>query len=316
MSRQYALRIITVAFVVFVGGFFVFGKSDYSLLNSSGGDLVIIVRQAKLNPPPLPIRGVYVTSWVAGSSQRMNEIIKLVDETELNAVVIDVKDYSGKLAFKTKIPLADSSGAHREIRIRDVDGLIKRLHEKNIYVIGRVQVFQDPTLAEARPDLAVQDKTEGIWRDYKGLAWLDPAAKEVWDYTVAIAQEMDKHGFDEVNLDYIRFPSDGPLSRMRFLHWDGTVPRPEIIRSFYSYFREKTKEDNIRISADVFGLTALRALDSRYDGNIGQRMADALPNFDFISPMVYPSHYATGTIGIADPNENPYPIVNASLLAT
>lgn len=316
MNRQYALRIITIAFVVFVGGFFIFGKSNYALLNNSG-NLAIVIRQAKLDPPPSPVRGIYVTSWVAGSSRRTNELIKLIDETELNAVVIDVKDYSGQLAFRTSTPLAEKSGAHKEIRIRDIDGLINRLHEKNIYVIGRVQVFQDPTLAEARPDLAVQDGLDGgVWRDHKGLAWLDPAAQEVWDYTVAIAQEMDKHGFDEVNLDYIRFPSDGLLSRMRFFHWDGILPRHEVIRSFYSYFREKTKEAGIRISADVFGMTALNALNSRYDGNIGQRMVDALSYFDFVSPMVYPSHYATGTIGLADSNADPYRIVNTSLLAT
>ncbi len=306
--------------ILLAGGFFVFIKTDFEINNENLKNLFVdnnqekIERPQKLKNPPSPIRGIYITAWVAGGSSRINELITLIDETELNAVVIDVKDYSGKLSFETNIPLAEEIGAHNEIRIADIDSLIKKLHERNIYVIGRTQVFQDPTLAKARPDLAVQDNYTGsIWRDHKGLSWLDPMSQEVWDYNLDIAREMDERGFDEINFDYIRFPSDGILERMSFPFWDEVTPRYDIIRSFFKYMREETAKDNIIISADLFGMAAWLALDFDYDLNIGQRLIDALPYFDYICPMVYPSHYAGTGTGYKNPAEYPYEIVFTSL---
>lgn len=268
----------------------------------------------KLASPPSIIKGIYITGWVAGTESRISSLIDLINSTELNTVVIDVKDYSGYLSFKTNISLAQEVGAHNEPRIRDINSLIERLHKNNIYVIARVQVFQDPVLALARPDLAVSDDRTGKpWRDDKGLSWLDPASHEVWDYTVDIAKEANMRGFDEVNLDYIRFPSDGNLKVMAFPFWDEETPRHEIIESFYKYFREKTREDNIKISADVFGMTAWNALKTDYDLGIGQRLVDAVGYFDFVSPMVYPSHYQNLGTGFANPALYPYEIVSISL---
>jgi len=319
MDRRQTLVIGTVIIVI-LGGFFVFGRFNYSLepeaLTASIQENITLPPQ-KLNPPPSPIRGIYITSWVAGSKKRLNELIDLVNSTELNAVVIDVKDYSGYLSFKTSIPLAEQSGAHGQLRIADIDELINLLHQNNIYVIGRVQVFQDPILANARPELAVGDSINlNPWRDNKGLAWLDPAGRLAWDYTLDIIREMDAHGFDEVNLDYIRFPSDGNLERMVFPFWDGVSPRYSIIRSFYEYIRSKTAKDNIIISADIFGMAAWRASDFDYDLNIGQRMVDAIKYFDYVSPMVYPSHYSSGSTGFTVPAEHPYEIVFTSLKNT
>lgn len=321
MEKRRVFFIITVLLVVIAGGFFVSSGMEYFLAPGlenlearlPTGSLASTDKAQKLSSPPSPIKGIYVTSWVAGTASRISEIIKLVDETELNAVVIDVKDYSGKLSFKTDIALAEEIGAHNEIRIKDIDSLINRLHSKNIYVIGRIQVFQDPTLANARSDLAIKDKlTGGVWRDNKGIAWLDPASREVWDYSLAIAREMNDRGFDEVNLDYIRFPSDGPLETMSFPFWDEITPRYDIIRSFFEYIRQETKKDKIVLSADIFGMAAWRAMDFAYDLNIGQRMVDALPNFDVIAPMVYPSHYGAVT-GYENPAFHPYEIVFTSL---
>jgi hypothetical protein len=160
-----------------------------------------------------------------GLKSRIDYVIELARRTGVNAVVIDVKDYSGYIAYRTAVPDAQKYGAIRPT-VRDLDSVIKRLHEANIYVIARVTVFQDPILARARPELAVHRASlvkaqggmtkETIWLDHKGLAWMDPASRRAWDYNIAIARDTLQHGFDEVNFDYIRFPSDGNMRDMQY----------------------------------------------------------------------------------------------------
>src|SRR3989344_6995143 len=160
---------------------------------------------------PVPLKAVYMTSYVAGSPAVRQGVISLIDETEVNAVVIDIKDYTGRIAFPVNDPVLKETGAS-ERRISDLDELIKTLHEKNIYVIGRVSVFQDQYLVGKRPELAVKNKHgTAAWKDHKGVRWLDAGAKPVWEYITAISKEAYARGFDEINLDYIRFPSDGPM---------------------------------------------------------------------------------------------------------
>ncbi|MDP1538838.1 MAG: putative glycoside hydrolase, partial [bacterium] len=162
--------------------------------------------------PPLTIKAIYFTSWSAGVDSRISYLIEIIKNTELNAAVIDIKDYSGFVAYDTKLTEVKNYRAE-QIRIRDIDGLIKRLHNEGIYVIARILVFQDPVLARAREDLAIKNKSTGkLWLDNKNLAWMDPAAREVWDYNIAIAKEAAERGFDELNFDYIRFPSEGDLN--------------------------------------------------------------------------------------------------------
>src|SRR3989344_5585527 len=141
-------------------------------------------------PTPSPLRGIYMTSWVAGTTDWRNKLVKMIDETELNSVIVDVKDYSGRIAFEIKNPVLQEAGAE-EIRIPDIAEFIKFLHSKNIYAITRISVFQDAHLAKKRPDLAVKKKSGGIWKDYKGISWLNPASKEVWDYTILVAKEAE-----------------------------------------------------------------------------------------------------------------------------
>jgi len=234
-------------------------------------------------------------------------VIDLARTTELNAVVIDIKDFSGEVAYETDVSEVKEYGAER-LKIRNIEALIKRLHEANIYVIARVTVFQDPILARARPDLAVQSiAQEGIWADHKGLGWVDPASEEAWNYTVAIARDAASRGFDEINFDYVRFPSDGNLQDMRFPVWDEQTLQRAVIREFFSYLRERL--DDVVISVDLFGLTT----SSRDDLGIGQVIEDALEYFDYVYPMVYPSHYAMGYRGYRKPAEYPYEVVHFSM---
>lgn len=315
-ARKKFILSFSLTLALIIGGFFTFTNTDYAVSNKSSSiNVNRIDRPQKLTNPPSPIKGVYATSWVAGNEERIDDLIDLIKTTELNAIVIDIKDYSGELTFDTGIPLAEEIGAHDVIRVRDIDALINRLHQDNIYVIGRVQVFQDPTLAEAKPEFAIGNTYTGkLWRDTNKLSWLDPANYNVWNYVMDIARSMDDHGFDEVNFDYIRFPTDGVLEAMDFPFWDEVTSKHETISAFFGFLKKETEKEGITFSADIFGMAAWRALDFEYDLNIGQRMVDAIEYFDVVAPMVYPSHYARDVTGFRNPAEHPYEVILNSLL--
>lgn len=294
------MRLFFFAIIFCLAALFFFQKNPinlaikHNIVERMPGD---IEPQQPLTHPPSTIKAIYATSWSAGSEKRMTELIKLIKETELNALVIDVKDYTGAISYL---------GPERQIA--KINTLIKRLHDENIYLIGRVAVFEDQTFTLTRPDLALKNKLTGeLWKNYKGLHWLDAAAIENWDHTVTIAEDMIDRGFDEINFDYIRFTSDGNMETIAYPKWDATTPRHETMRRFFAYLREKLP--NAKLSADLFGMTTTNADDL----GIGQRLEDALPYFDAIAPMVYPSHYIKGFIGYENPATAPYEVVKYSM---
>ncbi|GFE60247.1 putative glycoside hydrolase [Geobacter sp. AOG2] len=262
-------------------------------------------RQQLLNTE---VRAIYITSWTAGIS-RFQTLIDMVSHSNLNAVVIDIKDSTGKVGYDSKVPLVAQTGAY-EKRIRDLDAILKQCRDKKIYTIARIAVFQDPNLAKARPDLAVGGGGRKIWKDRKGLSWVDPASKDVWDYNLAIAREAAAKGFDEVQFDYVRFPTDGKLKTMTYPVYKHDVPKHEIIRRFFQYVDQQMKSVDVLTSADIFGLTTM--VDD--DMNIGQRIQDVADYVDFVCPMIYPSHYPHGHLGLKNPAEHPYRVIyDASL---
>jgi len=260
---------------------------------------------------PSSVKAVYVSSWTAGSQKYRDPIIKMIDDTELNAIVIDVKDSTGRIGFAVSDPELQKMGT-TENRIPNVRALTNLLHEKNIYIIGRVSVFQDPVLTKLKPDWAVTKKSDDtVWKDKKGLSFLDPANKEVWKYVVRIANDAYAQGFDEINFDYIRYPSDGNLQDINYRLKEGET-RSDNIEKFFIYLASEMKKDqNIPISADVFGLTT----EVNNDMGIGQVWEKALPHFDFLSPMIYPSHYPSGHNGFKNPAEHPYDVINSALVS-
>lgn len=245
-------------------------------------------------------KGLYLTAYSAGSPKKIDEIISLIDKTELNAVVIDIKDYSGKILYDSQIKLVNDLKTD-EKRLGDVKSLVDKLHKNNIYVIARQTVFQDPVLAERKPEWAIKNKAGGLWRDNKGLVWVDPSKKEVWSYNVAIAKEAIAFGFDEINFDYVRFPSDGNMSQAVFSI--GTSSKKEVMKRFYHFLNIKLKDEPVWISLDMFGLVMEKKGED--DMRIGQRIADAVDETDYISPMMYPSHYPSGHLGLANPAQHP-----------
>lgn len=257
---------------------------------------------------PKPLRGVYVSSWVAGTESTINRIINLIDTTSANAIIIDIKDATGRISYipKDEALLAIGSGT---TRIRNLPALIERLHEKNIYVIGRISVFQDPFYATKFPDQAYKDTRTGLtWHDNKGLSWVKNDSLAVWEYTVRIAKDAYAQGFDEINLDYVRYPSDGLLSYLDTTSME--KGRTGTMSDFFSYIDEELRaKANIPLSADLFGLT----MSAQGDLGIGQILELVAPHVDYVAPMVYPSHFAKGTYGVVDPANQPYAIIHKSL---
>jgi hypothetical protein len=267
----------------------------------------------KLSNPPEIIKAIYLTGWSAGSISYMPYLKNLLKSTEINAVVIDIKDYSGLVSYSSEVEDVKKYKL-KNWAISDINSLINFLHSQNVYVIGRISVFQDLAYSKIKPELAVYDKEQTknisepiLWRDYKNLSWLDPASKEIWDYNIALAKEAFLLGFDEINFDYIRFPSDGNLKNMGFPFWDEKIPMRSVIRNFFQYVRTELYGE--KISVDLFGLTTVESNDL----GIGQKIEDSFEFFDYVCPMVYPSHYAPGFIGFQNPAEYPYQVIKYSL---
>ncbi len=261
-------------------------------------------------PRPEHVRGLYVNAWAAGSTRRMDEMLAIARETEINSLVIDVKDATGFLSHRSSVPLAAEIGATEEIRIRDLPALLQRLEAEGIYPIARIVVVKDPLLATQRPEMAIQDTAGGVWIDSKQIIWLNPFSQGVWDYHVAIAREVAEMGFPEIQWDYIRFP-DAPASDMAraVFPGGGELERVDAIRGFLSQARDELADLEVRSTADVFGVTT----SYRRDIGLGQRWEDFIDVVDMALPMVYPSHYFAGSFGFENPNAYPYEVVQTAL---
>ena len=283
-----------------------FAERNYQDLASAISNSVeeIVVTHIKT---PDPLKAVYLTSYAAGNQKFRNMLFDIVDKTEINAVVIDIKDYTGKISFLVNDPYLVEIGS-AENRIPDIKSFIDQLHKKNVYVIGRISSFQDSYLINIYPDSAVKNKKGGIWKDFKGVKWLDASSENVWKYLTAIGREAYSVGFDELNFDYIRFPSDGDMQDISY-PWSGNKTRREVMRSFFSYLKQSFATSSIPISVDFFGLTT----SADGDLGIGQNLNDALEYFDYVSPMVYPSHFAKGFLGFPKPAQYPYEVIKYSM---
>ena len=278
-------------------------------------------------PLPEQVKTIYMTACALGTLSFRADLLDVIDTTEVNSIMIDIRDYSGSISFPPpKDSVWYSAWQRAKCGARDAAEFIATLHSKGVYVIGRITVFQDPYIAsQRRPDLAVKRADgETVWRDYKGLSFIDVGAKEYWDEIVELTKLSYNLGFDELNYDYIRYPSDGPMRDISFPH-SGTSSRADNLERFFIYLNEKVSDpelySDIRhnntgrdeaapyLSADLFGFTAT----NRDDLSIGQIIERAFPYFDFIAPMVYPSHYPYNHLGLGDPNDHPYLIVNHAM---
>lgn len=306
-------------------------------------------KQKKLTLPEFNVKGIYVTGWVAGIPNRMDKLINLVDETELNSMVVDVKDALGYLSYESSVARSKNFRANKN-KIRNINSLLEKLNKKGIHTIARIAVFKDAFLANNFPQYALQirkkvsikdrrlmeednkeireyqknitDSTKNLNSNsqpqlssdtnkhrietYSSTSWVNPANQEVWEYNIKLAQEAFELGFDEVQFDYIRFPAlrdnKSAVTKQR--------SKQSIINDFISTAYKQLAKFEKPISIDVFGLTT----SVNNDLGIGQNFSQLGKYANIISPMVYPSHYSRGTLGVANPAANPYEIVYQSMV--
>lgn len=255
------------------------------------------------------VKGIYVTGPVAGS-ERMNDLITLVDETELNTMVIDVKNDEGEITWKME------TASVKEMEngvpyIRDINALMTTLKEHDIYTIARIVCFKDPVFAKNHVDCALRKPDGGSVTDAYGLAWVNPYDEAVWNYLVEVAQAASDAGFDEIQFDYVRFPIGSDADAADYKVDMASYTKEQAISGFLSYACEKLHEKDIVAAADVFGTVIGSQTDIE---RVGQNYAELGEIMDVLSPMVYPSHYGRGVFGFDVPDANPYDTVYEALL--
>jgi hypothetical protein len=270
---------------------------------------------------PEHVKGIYLTGNSAGLKDRFNSLVDLVNTTELNSMVIDVKNDHGEISYRnTEVELAIEIGANTN-KISDIEALMETLAENNIYPIARVVVFKDNKLGTMRPDLAVKNLDGSVWVESGSkVAWVDPHSREVWQYVADVAKEAARLGFREIQLDYVRFP-DRVGDRVKYDHLESfdLIPaeeeytRSKVIAEFIKFIRQELEPYNVELSADIFGLIGT----VQGDMGIGQHLETLLGSeaLDLICPMVYPSHYHHNNYGLYPSNNaRPYETVKYALM--
>ena len=264
------------------------------------------------------VKGIYVTGPRAGSAG-MEDLIRLVDETELNAMVIDVKNDEGNVTFKLTneeilqdIPVLDQIVQMQAgVRyIRDIQALMQEVKDHDIYTIARIVCFKDPCLAAAQPELALRKPDGKPVTDANGLAWVNPYKQEVWEYLTELAEMAADLGFDEIQYDYVRFPVGSDADAADYGVDMEAYPKRQAIQDFLSYAGDRLHEKGCVVTADVFGTIIGSETDVQ---TVGQDYTALGQTVDAISPMVYPSHYANGVFGLKVPDAHPYETVLAAM---
>ena len=253
------------------------------------------------------VRALYVNRFAAQSTKRMRQLIRMADETEINALVIDMKDEFG-LNFKTSnAEWARNAGTAGTVR--DLRGLLDTLRAHKILPIARLVVFKDSVTARVHPDWTMRRQDNSIWRDKQGLAWVNPYHRELWKYNIGLGEELAKMGFGEIQFDYIRFPEPYPSLPKQVFPGSNGVSKPDILATFLKEANTRYDKLGVRTTADIFGLvtTVNGALE------VGQWWEKISPTVDVVLPMVYPSHYPRGSFGIASPNAEPQRVITTAI---
>jgi hypothetical protein len=302
--RTFALAIAIVAAALVALGATVIGSRA---TDDGGGTRAATTTEKKAEPvrrTPLPdeVRGVHVTMALASLPGKLDHYLSIPG---LTALELDVKDENGEVGFlMPATSLARKIGASKPYYKAAVAA--GKARAAGVYLIGRVVVFEDPILSAARPDLAIRTSGGGVWENNAGLGWANPYDKRVWDYVVSIGKAAARAGFDEIQFDYVRFPSDGPIESAVFPGKTDEAPAWTITR-FVHYASKQLKPLGVRVSIDVFGLSATHEL------GVGQKPGRLAKYVDAVYPMVYPSHYNPGEFNLPDPSSDPGRTVSRSL---
>ncbi|MDD3173078.1 MAG: putative glycoside hydrolase [Herbinix sp.] len=274
-------------------------------------DAVAVSLDSLQPPESVKVKGIYVAAGTAGSSS-IQDLLELAQATEVNAMVIDVKDDFGRITYSMESKTAVDIGAIKNT-IPDITDLVTSCKEKDIYLIARIVAFKDPYLASQRTDLAVKNKDGTLYQDKNNDYWVNPYKREVWDYLIEIASQAAADGFDEIQFDYIRFATGDGITKADFGEDAKTKSKEEIITEFTKYAYQRIKPLGVFISADVFGAIINSTIDSEL---VGQNYVEMSKHLDYICPMIYPSHFGDGSYGVQYPDLEPFEIISKVMEAS
>lgn len=257
---------------------------------------------------PIKVKALYLTFWGASNnSSTSKNIMKIIEDTEVNAVIVDIKNEYGSTSFWTSFEQANSYGAYIDRTNRDMPKFMKKLKDKNIYTIARIVTFKDELQASNNPDYAIKlDSNGSIWRNHDNMAWVDPYDKRSHEYAISIAEEAAKVGFDEINFDYIRFPAK---KRLRYSKTNTPENRIKAIGEFLDSAQDRLRKYGVFISVDTYGNICW----SKDDNGIGQTVSSLAKHADYLAPMLYPSGFAKGSFYFEHPSEHPYAVIYRSI---
>ncbi|MGC9046518.1 MAG: putative glycoside hydrolase [Minisyncoccia bacterium] len=274
-------------------------QKNNNLINTN--NVYIEPKPEKLSDPPSEIKAIYADSWSISNTSTIDRLITIIKKHNFNALVFDVQSKDGNIAYDFNNAQLDKYNIKKDT-IGNIDILINKLHKNNIYTIARIVCFKNTALALNNPNLAIKINNK-IWKDNSGMSWLDPSSKDVWNFVLTLAKDIKNHSVDEINFDYMRFPSDGAIDLLQYPFYQNDVPKKDIINNFFKYLRQNLSD--IKISADVFGQTT----SSKNDMGIGQIIENAYKYFDYVSPMIYPSLYVNNFLDFENSHQHPYEIV-------
>jgi len=265
------------------------------------------VNTTTISVEPIKVKALYLTFWGANIySKTTKRLLDIIENTEINAVVVDVKNEYGSTSFRTSFKQANKYGAYKNRTIGNIENFMKVMKSKNIYLIARLAVFKDELQASNNEDYAIKKADGTIWRNHDNMAWVDPFDKRSHKYTIAIAEEAAKVGFDEINFDYIRFPAKSGLK----LKKESTQKnRVKAIESFLYSAKNRLRKYGVFISVDTYGNICWE----KGDTGIGQTIESLAKHSDYISPMLYPSGFASGSFFFEHPSEHPYEVIYRSI---
>lgn len=301
---KHALLLVSIATAACGGG----ATPDSTAVAKTDSSAGAVVRIDTTNYPV--VRGLYLNRFAAQSPRKMKRLLEIADSTEINAFVIDMKDEFG-LNYASGKPLhrKNSGGGSRGV-VRDVRALVDSVRAHGLLPIARIVAFKDPVAAAANPAWTIRKPDGSVWIDKEGNTWVNAHNREVWEYNLAVADELIDLGFEEIQWDYIRFPEPYP-SLPKQVFPGKTTSNPDALAAFLRLAGERLGKRGVRNTADIFGLvtTVPGALE------VGQHWEKLSPVTDVLLPMVYPSHYPRGAFGIARPNAEPYQVVNRAIAA-
>ncbi|HMC54167.1 MAG TPA: putative glycoside hydrolase [Gemmatimonadaceae bacterium] len=281
---------------------------DTSRVNVSAGSVTRRAARTRGDTNAYPaVRGLYLNRFAPQSVRKMRHLFAIADSTEINAFVIDMKDEFGLNYHSAKPEIARNAGGTHGF-VNDVRALVDSVKAHGLIPIARLVAFKDPVSAEKNPDWQIRQEDGSTWRDKQGLAWVNAHDKRVWEYNLAIAEELVALGFEEIQWDYIRFPE--PYKSLPTQVFPGaSMSKPDALASFLKESRQRLSKLGVRTTADIFGLVT----SVRGTLEVGQNWEKLSPVTDVLLPMVYPSHYPRGSLGVAHPNGQPYDIIKIAL---